>query len=144
MLKTIENKVKEKLVLPKSISYTPFVVITNDSVSKKGSEIVLMLASQGNVKADSYYKDCKQELLKQINDITKLIWKLDKQNNFTLVSGYIVFYDCENGIEEYHKIEGCEYFFDSIYQDGKETTTHTLGNWEPNLESFEFAKELPK
>lgn len=133
MLNTIESKAKKiNNKLPKNINFKFLLLATTE-------EIVLMIS--GDTKSYNYFRYSKDEIKSLLTQSTNLNWSINENNIFILESGYIVFSDDE-GIEEYHKIEGCEYHLEAIYLNGKETTRHEIGeDWEMDIDDFDFERE---
>lgn len=137
MLDAIISKAKEiNFKLPHNINFKPYVHMEVET-----GKITLILATGSDFTSYNYFKYSKNEILQLLKEKTQLNWILDENNIFVLTSGYIVFSDDE-GIEEYHKIEGCEYHLEAIYLNGRETTRHEIGeDWEMDIDDFDFERE---
>lgn len=146
MLEAIENRAKQiNNKLPENINFTPFILMNIEK-----NQILLLLTTGYDMKANNYLNHSKPEIKKLIKDATGLNWSINANDVFVLESGYVVFSDDE-GIEEYHKIEGCEYHFEAIYLNGKETTRNAVAGdwetdeegWEMDINEFDFERENP-
>ncbi len=125
MIKTLQEKVKtglEKEII-KPVA-TSIICVEN--------RIAIIVSSLETQITDVSY----------INKYTNLTWEKEGDKIF-FKSGYVVFYDECDGMtfEQYNEIDQDGDFHSPIlYVDGKQSCS----DWEPNIDWFEFERELPK
>ena len=147
----LTNKMLEKIESDIMNAYQKdYAVIAACIFSKINDKkyICVQLSSHFLVRAELYILD-QSEFLSGITDLNWTYLKHDNKADYVIESGYVKFYgQCENDVlEQYNEIEGWEFHSPVLYVNGIQRHTCREGcpcDWEPKIDWFEFAKELPK
>ena len=147
MLMLIEKEVKAYLLKKTEIIFDTFTFRTD-------TDIVLIIATHGNIIAEAWYNKHIAELPEMIGMATELNWKYVNEV-FVLDSGYVVFEEAiaDHFLEQYNVIEDGDYHSPVTFEDGKHPQCSgvvSLGcecadcTWEPNYDEFRFSKTMPE